>query len=138
MIMKPAKFIGMIFMFLVVIFLFNCEDDGESSNIYNFKVMSLGGGFTGYYIVDGEDIVNFENDELASGEIYYTYEKDLDNPSSIKIRADANDDPAETQYLEIVIYRDKQEVSSESDQKNVDNHLGIYLTYDFTEDPSSE
>jgi len=134
--MKTIKaFILTLLMLLLPIF--GCDDSDESSSLYNFKVLSLGEGFSGYYIVDGEEAIEFDNDALESGDVYYKYEKGLNNPTSVQIRADGVDpisgssDPYTT-YLEIKIYQDKKEVASKTGNKNVDDHLGIYLSYDFS------
>ncbi len=125
---------------LLLLPIFGCDDSDESSSLYNFKVLSLGEGFSGYYIVDGDETIEFNNKALESGDVYYKFEKDLNNPTTVQIRADGidpvtgNTDPYTT-YLEIKIYQDKKEVASKTGNKNVDDHLGIYLSYDFsTED----
>jgi hypothetical protein len=129
--MKNMKTIALLLLMLPV-FLLRCDDAGESSSIYNFKVFALGGGFYGYYIVDGEKKIEFTNWDKAPADTYYTFEQSLNNPLTLEMRVDASNDPLETRYLEAKVFQDKKQVQSISQNKNIDNHLGFNLSYTFT------
>lgn len=115
--------------------LLSCDDSGEDNSVYSFEVSAVGGGFTGFYRVDGGDIVTFE-DEFNDSK--YTYKISLDSPATVFIRADADDDPAETNSLEIIIYKNDVQINFESELKDDDEHLGISLYHDFEDNETEE
>jgi len=123
----------MIPLFLLLAVFTGCEV--EDDYIFNFKVISNAGGFTGYYIVDGDEIVPFVDAfDTGTG----LFEESLENPDSIQIVVNADDDPAQTTSIQVFIYEDKKQVKSEIKYKDVDVALGIDMYYEFGSSGTTE
>jgi hypothetical protein len=105
--------------------------DATPDEPVDFKVISSDPAFTGYYIVDGEEIKGFDTPQ-STGSIYYI-DKTVNNIKSLEISASRADN---TYSLEIRVYRDDKKVKSASlTTGSSTNTLELY--YEFGEEESS-
>ena len=118
---------------ILAIFLVSCEV--EESSYYKFKVVSIGDGFSGYYIKDSGDIIAI-SDETFENNIG-TYQKVLDNPDSIQIVVSG--DSTSTSSLSIYVYEDDLQVASVTGYPTeVGDTADADLYYEFSSGSSSE
>ncbi|HOW80937.1 MAG TPA: hypothetical protein PK573_00120 [Spirochaetota bacterium] len=134
--MKMMKALMMILAVSAILFP-GCDDSSDPVYhlpVCHLRVISLGGGFYGYYIVDGEK-VEFSSIELEPGDLYYEYKQEIGKLHSLHVTAQgigedcATDDPC-TSYLEITLYTDKTELVTQSSVKEEDMDLSVYLSYE--------
>jgi len=128
-----TRHILLIPLIILAIFLVSCEV--EESSYYKFKVVSIGDGFSGYYIKDSGDIIPFTNETFESN--IGTYQKVLDNPDSIQIVVSG--DSTSTSSLSIYVYEDDLQVASVTGSPTeVGDIADADLYYEFTSSGSSE
>lgn len=67
--------------------LLSCEE--EDKNKFKFMIISTGGSFDAHYVINGESVETVSPADIKNdaGSTQYTYEKSLDNPTSIKVVA---------------------------------------------------
>jgi hypothetical protein len=102
-----------------------CEmaDDDE---IYKLVIYSLGGGFSGIYMLDNE-LTSFSCTTSDSNGVY-TYEKKLGSFTSIDV--DAYGLTSSTSYIKAILYKDDDKLSSDSDSYDSDDgNATISLSY---------
>lgn len=115
-----------------------CEDN-ESEGYYRFKVTSTGNTFFGIYTIDGKDDYYFPTDEdkIETEGNYYSFDKELNNPSTISIKVDGYDynelsGSQQTTRISIEIYEgDELVLDKYLTASSYDQHLYLTLYYEF-------
>ncbi|MFC1670162.1 hypothetical protein ACFL20_07185 [Spirochaetota bacterium] len=107
--MKPKNIISTFLIILTFLLIISCSQDAVS---IKFKVISTGNGFTGYYIVDDDDIFTYRNEVNDTDfEVYYIdREVELDKQIQITASAD-NDNDKNVTSLKIYIYKNNEKVA---------------------------
>jgi hypothetical protein len=106
------KFKAIIFIILSIgAIMFSCQVE-DKTTLKKFKVLASNdgsaSGIHGYYIVDGGDTNYFAVSTLTSG--YYTYEQNLETPSTVQVSVDGND--VNVTSIQLLIYDDTDLVKS--------------------------
>ncbi len=123
--MKVRSLFSLIITISCLLILASCKDTEEEE--VKFKVIAYGGGFSGTYIVDSGNDVDFEGETTANS--IYRYEQTVEVDDQLEIVSsplDATGDGAPSS-LEIKVYRDDSLIKSEIDSD--DNIGAIRLTY---------
>lgn len=121
---------GIVLLFLSLL-ISSCEY--EESDYYNFKVISTGTtGFNGYYIVDGDTVINF--DKTTPVDTPNIYEVTLSNPTSVLVHA-VEEDPATTS-ISVQIYQNSKMVASETQYQSTENTIVVQLYHEFSSSES--
>ncbi len=94
-----------VFILFLTAFISGCEDSNKESDSANsFTVMSSGGSVNGYYILNGDDPVEFATESISASGFYYEFSKNLDSPDSLYISATAP--TTDTSSITILIWED--------------------------------
>jgi len=129
------KFLLSVIIAFTTIFIF-CDQD-EKSDFYNFKVISTGGGFYGYYQIDGGKTEDFyEAVDASSTSHIAIHEENLNNPSFIYIYV-WGEDP-DTNSITVQIYVNEIMVKKISDSATTEKPIVSFdVEYNFRESGSS-
>lgn len=113
-----------------------CEMDAdENEDYYNFKVISAGGNFEGYYIINGTDEGTFSGSSMSGSTVYYSFQKNLSSPTSVLVSATALSTSASS--IEIYIYQNSELVDSiQSSQSDSTVTVSAYISYTFSSSSS--
>lgn len=98
------KFIQLVIILITLSFLTACT---PAEQTINFKVLSKSTscGFTGYYIKNGGNIINFGNSVCLNG--INSYEASVDDVDNIRISVSSKE-PLDTTSITILIYKDNE------------------------------
>ena len=122
-------------MFCTCIFIIGCSIGEDESGSCKFHIISYGGGFQGWYIIDNNDPVPFSIDTPDNG--CYIYSEQFETPkSSLYIFTTALTE--NTGSISIMLYKNDDLLASNSEYKTEDETLINEVNYTSFGDDDSE
>ncbi len=104
-----AKFF--IFILLLISFISTgCNDTEDDGTIYNFKVISSGESFTGYYFADVDTPTNFAGTLMTDSTTNYIYEAPIAPDESITISASGS--TTDTTSITIYLFKESTKIKT--------------------------
>lgn len=117
-----------LFIFSSVLFITACEDEAEADSTYSFEVISSYGNVVGYYKIDSGAAVEFSGAAMGESVVYYSFNKNLDSPTSILISATG---AANATSVSIYVY-DNDELADSVTVSQVTTSVPVTATLSYT------
>lgn len=129
-------YISLILTFIVSASITGCDDKTENDYIYNFKVISSGGNFTGYYFADADTPTAFTGALMSGSTDTYLFESPVDPDDSITVAADGEANGASS--ITIYLFKDGAKIKTVTATPTVtDGAVHALLEHSLSEETTS-